>query len=225
MTPLLRLLLAVASAWAVSACGPIGATSVIGEAEIAVARAHTADGDRYALYETTAADLYLQKAREEQGAAHYGAAIDLADKAVALAGTATQKAAEAKRNPNATAPAAPLGQQQPAPAEAAPPRVVLPGSAPPPPPRVVMPGEQVAAPPPRPKAEPVSPDGARPDGGTPEPIRPAQPSPDAGPRQPAPPAEGSEPPRRVIKPGEPAPEEAPRQPKAPIDVEPVGEKR
>ena len=224
------MLLAVASAWAVSACGPIGATSVIGDAEIAVARAHTADGDRYAIYETTAADLYLQKAREEQGAAHYGAAIDLADKAVALAGTATQKAAEAKRNPNATAPAAPLGQQQPAPsapapAEAAPPRVVMPGSAPPPPPRVVMPGEQVPAPPPRPKAEPVSPEGARSDGGAPEPIRPAQPSPDAGTPEPSRPPEGGEPPRRVIKPGEPAPDEAPRQPKAPIDVEPAGEKR
>ena len=195
----------------VCACGPIGATSVIGDAEIAVARAHTADGDRYAIYETTAADLYLQKAREEQGAAQYGAAMDLAHKAVALAEVAARKTAEAKRNPNASAPAAPLGQQRPAPppAEIAPPpRVIVPGSEPPP--RVIKPGDAAPAAPPHPKAEPVNPEQGRPDAGTPEGA------------PPAPSDEGS---RRVIKPGEPVPaEHAPRKPKTPIEVDP-GDKR
>ena len=66
-------------------CGPIGATSVINDAEVAVARAHAAEGDKYAIYETTAADLYLQKAREEQGAAQYGNAMDLGKRSVELA--------------------------------------------------------------------------------------------------------------------------------------------
>ena len=44
-------------------CGPVAATSVIDDADAALARAHAAEGDKYALYETTLADLYLVKAR------------------------------------------------------------------------------------------------------------------------------------------------------------------
>jgi hypothetical protein len=124
------------------ACGPIGATSVIADAEVAVARAHAADGDKYAIYETTAADLYLQKAREQQGAAEYATAIELAHKSVELANQGAAKAAEAKKAPP-PAPAPPASIQRPPeakPAEA--PRVIIPEkkepipieSLPPPPP-------------------------------------------------------------------------------------------
>ena len=73
-------------------CGPVGATSLINDAEVATARAHAADGDRYAIYETTSADLYLQKAREEQGRARYEEAMALARESVAFADQAEQKA-------------------------------------------------------------------------------------------------------------------------------------
>ena len=68
------------------ACGPLGATSVIADAEIAVARAHAASGDTQAPWEMASADLHLQKAKEEQGQARYGAAMDLAKKAQGFAG-------------------------------------------------------------------------------------------------------------------------------------------
>jgi len=77
------------------------ATSVINDAEVALARAHAAEGEKYATYETTLADLYLVKAREEQGRAHYTEAKELAAEALGHATAATNKAAERR----ATAPA------------------------------------------------------------------------------------------------------------------------
>src|SRR5438105_7543814 len=65
-------------------CGPMSATSVIGDAEAAVRRARAADGERLAPYETVSAELYLEKAREEQGRAQYGAAMDLARQSVKI---------------------------------------------------------------------------------------------------------------------------------------------
>jgi len=75
-------------------CGPVLATSVIDDAEVADLRAHAADGEKYALYETTLADLYLAKAKEEQGHARYSAARDLATDALKFAQDATKKAGE-----------------------------------------------------------------------------------------------------------------------------------
>src|SRR5258705_4679593 len=46
-----------------------------------------------------------QKAREEQGAAHYSAAMDLARRAVELGEVGAKKALEAKKHPNAPPPA------------------------------------------------------------------------------------------------------------------------
>ena len=76
---------------AACACGPLSATSVILDAEAAVARAHAAGGEQSAIYEMTSADLYLRKAQEEQSAAHYGAAIDLARESAAFAAEAVKK--------------------------------------------------------------------------------------------------------------------------------------
>lgn len=83
---------AVASLLALAACGPIGAHGVIREAESAVVRARYAGADRYAPYETAAAELYLEKAREEQNRAEYGAAQELARQSLAFARQAVERA-------------------------------------------------------------------------------------------------------------------------------------
>jgi hypothetical protein len=86
------------------------ATSVIDDADVALARAHAAEGEKYATYETTLADLYLLKAREEQGHAHYTEAKELAAEALKHATAATNKAAE--RRATAPAPTVPTATVQ-----------------------------------------------------------------------------------------------------------------
>lgn len=81
---------------AASACGAVSASSVMDDAESSVARAHSRDGDKYAVYDTTLADLYLVKAREEQGHAHYTDAEELAEESHRHAEEAVRKAALAK---------------------------------------------------------------------------------------------------------------------------------
>lgn len=73
---------------------------MIDDAEVALARAHAADGDKLAIYETTRADLYLIKAREEQGHARYSDAMDLAGEAIRSAEAAVRKSTE-HRQPSA----------------------------------------------------------------------------------------------------------------------------
>src|SRR5438105_571138 len=99
------------------ACGPVAATSVIDDAEIALLRAHAADGEKYALYETTLADLYLAKAKEEAGHARYSDAHDLAADALRYAETATRKAAERRTTDTAPTPQATIQHAEPAPVE------------------------------------------------------------------------------------------------------------
>jgi hypothetical protein len=154
---LARSLLALAAA-ATSACGPVGATSLVSDAEVAVSRAHAADGDTYAIYATTAADLYLQKAREEQGRAHYSAAMDLARRSVELADEAAKKAADAKKQVPAGPPAPPASvARPPAQSEIAPPppAAIAPKPAEPPAPVVAPPPSEAA--PGKPK-EPIQPE-------------------------------------------------------------------
>jgi hypothetical protein len=67
---------------------------VIDDADAALVRTRGADGDTYAQYETTLADLYLAKAREKQGHAQYADARALAADALQFANTAARKAAE-----------------------------------------------------------------------------------------------------------------------------------
>jgi len=98
-----------------AACGPVAATSVIDDAEVAVVRAHAADGEKYALYETTLADLYLAKAKEESGHAHYADAHDLATEALRNAQEATRKAAERRTSDKAPAPQATIQHAEPPP--------------------------------------------------------------------------------------------------------------
>jgi hypothetical protein len=89
------------------------ATGVVNDAEVALARAHASEGEKYALYETTLADLYLAKAKEEQSHAHYRIAQQLAADSLRIAQVATRKAAERRGGDNAT-PASTATVQHPA---------------------------------------------------------------------------------------------------------------
>ena len=124
---------------AAASCGPIAATTVIDDAEVALARAHATDGAKYALYETTLADLYLAKAKEEQGHARYAQAQELAADALKLAQAATRKAAEGRSSGAATP--APQATIKHAPEPAPPPRPPPETAAPP-----KLPGEQTPPP-------------------------------------------------------------------------------
>jgi len=82
----------------VSACGPARSTILIIDAQAALDGATTAQADKYALYEYTAAEAYLQKAREEQGYADFEPAMDFAEKAKEMAQKATSKAQSRRRS-------------------------------------------------------------------------------------------------------------------------------
>jgi hypothetical protein len=87
----------VLSLAATTACGPIISTYLIVSAQADLDGAVAAESEKYAVYETTASKEYLHKAREEQGFADFGPAIDFAYKAQDLAIKARQKAEEEKR--------------------------------------------------------------------------------------------------------------------------------
>ena len=190
-------------ACALAACGPIGATSLIDDAEVALARAHAADGEKLAPYETTLADLYLIKAREQQGHARYADAKDLAVDCIQEANLAAKKAAERRSAP----PAAPAGPAAAAsPASVAPPRpapLVVPLPAPPAAPgpaaavapgaaAVPAPPKQGAAPPVDPELPALVPANPKPRAGSPAP------EPGAAVRSPAPPVSAA--PERKLAP-------------------------
>ncbi len=78
------------------ACGPTQSTALIIDADVELQAARTADASKLAPYEFTAAELYLHKAREEQGYSDFEQAIDFAQKAVTYARDAKQKAMAAK---------------------------------------------------------------------------------------------------------------------------------
>lgn len=63
-------------------CGPIQSTSLIMDADVQLDAAKKADAPKFAPYEYTLADAYLNKAREEVGYADYEVAIDFAQKAL-----------------------------------------------------------------------------------------------------------------------------------------------
>ena len=105
---------------AVIGCGPVRATGVIDDADAAVSRAHAGEGEKYDLYEMTLADLYLIKAKEEQGHARYSEAAQLGADALRFADAAMRKAAE--RRTSAAAPPATQATVQ-HPTEPAPPPV------------------------------------------------------------------------------------------------------
>ncbi len=99
-----RMALALASATlVVPGCGPVLATREVAEAEVALEAARAARAEVLAVYEFTAADVTLTKAREEEGYSDFQAAIDLARRAKGLADEARRRALVAP----ASLPAAP----------------------------------------------------------------------------------------------------------------------
>jgi hypothetical protein len=86
----------VAGATLSSGCGAVVARGRIIGAETAVAEATRAGADRKAVYQHTAAVLYLEKAREEESFARFGAAIRFGKKAQEFADNARLAAANAE---------------------------------------------------------------------------------------------------------------------------------
>ena len=92
-----------------TSCGPIFSTYLIVDAESKLAAAKAAEGERYAVYEYTAAEAYIAKANEELGYADYGPAIDYAYKAADVAAQGIIKATD-ERNKRIDEPGAPPSQ-------------------------------------------------------------------------------------------------------------------
>ena len=78
-------------------CGPLISTYLIVSAQADLDGAKAAEAEKYAVYEYTAADQYLHKAREEQGYADFGPSIDFAYKAQDLAAKALTRAQDEKK--------------------------------------------------------------------------------------------------------------------------------
>lgn len=79
-------------------CGPVMSTYLILRAQAELDGAQAAEAEKYAIYEYTAASLYLHKAREEQGYADFGPSIDFAYKAGEYAVKGRERAEKEKRN-------------------------------------------------------------------------------------------------------------------------------
>lgn len=86
-----KLLVLVAVTGALVGCGPVKSTANILDAEVQIQAARTAGAEKEAPYEWTAANLYLQKAREEVGYSDYQAGVDFAVKASRFANEAREK--------------------------------------------------------------------------------------------------------------------------------------
>jgi uncharacterized protein DUF4398 len=91
---------------------------VIGDAEAAIVRARASGGEKAAPYETVSAELYLAKAREQQGRAQYGAAEELARQSLRFAQEAIERTGQGAGR-SAPVPAGPspatITRSQPAP--------------------------------------------------------------------------------------------------------------
>jgi len=73
-------------------CATIDSSRSLVAAEVALEGARAAGAEKQAPYEYASADLYFQKAREENGRGRYGDAVEHATQAAKLAETARAKA-------------------------------------------------------------------------------------------------------------------------------------
>lgn len=78
-------------------CGPVISSYLIVSAQADLDGARAAESEKFAVYETTAATEFLHKAKEEQGYADFGPAIDYAYKAQDMAQKARAKAEDEKK--------------------------------------------------------------------------------------------------------------------------------
>ncbi len=88
---------AVTAVIALSACGPWQSTAYLMDAETMLEAARTAQAEKLAPYEWTAATLYIHKAKEEAGYSDFEQAVDFAKKAVEFATQARDTALKAGR--------------------------------------------------------------------------------------------------------------------------------
>jgi hypothetical protein len=91
-----RLLATLLAAAALTACGPVQSTSALIDADVQLEAARAAGARTEAVYEYTAAEVYLHKAREAQGRAQYEASTRFASRAAELGRSARDKAAGTK---------------------------------------------------------------------------------------------------------------------------------
>jgi hypothetical protein len=101
----LQLLVAALALISGSGCGPVQSTSYLIDTETMLEAAKTAQADRTAPYEWTAANLYYGKSKEEVGYSDYEQAIDYAKKALDFATRARDAAVKAARKASTDAPA------------------------------------------------------------------------------------------------------------------------
>jgi len=99
-------LLALAALVMVTGCGPIQSTSYLIDAQVALEAAKTAQANKLAPYEWTAANLYLHKAREEVGYSEFEQAVAYAAKASKYANAARDVAMKAVRKDEPNQPGA-----------------------------------------------------------------------------------------------------------------------
>lgn len=88
----MRLLLVVLALSTFAGCGPIQSTAKLIDADVAIEAARAAGAPQTSPYEFTAAEAYLQKAREVSGHAQYEAATRFAAKARDLGDEARKNA-------------------------------------------------------------------------------------------------------------------------------------
>jgi len=86
------------------ACGPVQSTSYLIDAETMLEAAKTAQAEKLAPYEWTAATLYLHKSKEEVGYSDYEQAVDYAKKAVDFATKARDSAIKVGKRAEPTTP-------------------------------------------------------------------------------------------------------------------------
>lgn len=85
-------------------CGPVQSTSFLIDAETMLDAAQTAQAEKLAPYEWTAASLYLHKSKEEVGYSDFEQAVDYAKKAVDFATKARDGATKAAKRAEPAAP-------------------------------------------------------------------------------------------------------------------------
>lgn len=107
MRRVLRILAAVAALAALPGCGPSRAAALRADAEQALAAARDAGAAERAPYEWTAAEEYLKASKVEAGRADFEDAATLAEKAIAFADKAREKALADPAPTPAPDPAAP----------------------------------------------------------------------------------------------------------------------
>ena len=87
----------VVAALALAGCGPVQSTAYLLDAEVQIEAARTAQAERYAPYEWTAANLYFRKSKEEVGYSDFEQAVDFAQKAQKFGTAARDNAMKANR--------------------------------------------------------------------------------------------------------------------------------